>query len=100
MSCIRFSPAAQLKQLREVAPGMLTREQPASLHPASAMTESKFRRLQLLAQDPNQNIKESVAKSHNAPADVLAALARDVDESVLACLARNEHAPVDLLRLM
>lgn len=98
MSCIRFSTPAQLKQLRQVAPSMLTREQAASLHPAPAVTESKIRRLRLLAQDANPKIRESVASSHNAPADVLAALAGDADEGVRACLARNEHAPVDILR--
>ena len=98
MSCIRFSTPAQMKQLRHIPPSMLTREQAASLHPAPAITESKIRRLRLLAQDPNPKIRESVASSHNAPTDVLAALARDADEGVRACLARNEHVPVDLLR--
>ncbi|MET3769596.1 hypothetical protein ABIB15_002300 [Marisediminicola sp. UYEF4] len=98
MSCIRFSTPAQMKQLREVAPSTLTREQAASLHPAPAVTDSKIRRLRLLARDSNPKIRESVASSYNAPADVLAALARDADEGVRACLARNEHAPVDILR--
>ncbi|GAB3133805.1 hypothetical protein GCM10027057_07770 [Marisediminicola antarctica] len=100
MSCIRFSTPAQMKQLRQLAPSMLTREQAASLHPAPAVTESKIRRLRILARDPNPKIRESVASSHHAPADVLAALARDADDGVRACLARNEHAPIDLLRLL
>lgn len=100
MSCIRFSTPAQIKQLHHVAPGMLTREQAASLHPAPAVTESKIRRLRLLAQHPNRKIRESVASSYHAPADLLATLACDADEGVRTCLARNEHAPVDLLRLL
>lgn len=100
MSCIRFSTPAQMKQLRKVAPSMLTREQAASLHPAPAVTESKIRRLRLLAQDPNPKIRESVASSPHAPADVMAALARDADEGVRACLARNEHSSVGILRAL
>ena len=100
MSCIRFSTPAQMKQLRKVAPSRLTREQAASLHPAPAVTESKIRRLRLLAQALNPKIRESVASSYHAPADVVVALARDADEGVRACLARNEHTPVDLLRLL
>jgi len=98
MSCIRFSTPAQMTQLRQLAPSMLTREQAASLHPAPAVTESKIRRLRLLARDPNPKIRETVASSRYAPAEVLAALASDADDGVRACLARNEHAPVDLLR--
>ena len=98
MSCIRFSTPAQMKQLRQVAPSMLTREQAASLHPAPAVTESKIRRLRLLAQSPNPKIRESVASSPHASADLLAALAIDPDDGVRACLARNESAPVELLR--
>ena len=74
MSCIRFSTPVQIKQLREAAPSMLTREEAASLHPAQAVTDSKIRRLRLLAQHSNPKIRESVASSYNAPADVLAAL--------------------------
>jgi len=98
MSCIRFNTPAQRKQLRENAPTMLTREQAASRHPAPAVTESKIRRLRLLAEHNNPKIRESVASSYHAPADLFAALAADPDEGVRSCLARNESVPCDILR--
>jgi len=100
MSCIRFSTPAQMRQLRDVAPSMLTREQASALHPAPAVTESKIRRLRQLAGHANPKIRESVASSPHAPADLLSALAHDVEASVRGCLARNEHAPVGILRAL
>ncbi|MCU1441528.1 MAG: hypothetical protein JWP85_2525 [Rhodoglobus sp.] len=98
MSCIRFNTPAQLAQMRAMAPAMLTAEQSADLHPAPAMTESKIRRLRLLAAHPNPKIRESAASSYHTPEDVFAQLARDPDEGVRACVARNESAPCDVLR--
>jgi hypothetical protein len=98
MSCIRFNTPAQLAQMRAMAPAMLTAEQAADLHPAPTMTESKIRRLRLLAADPNPKIRESAASSYHTPEDVFAQLARDPDEGVRACVARNESAPCDVLR--
>ena len=98
MSCIRFNTPAQLAQMRAMAPAMLTAEQAAALHPAPEVTESKIQRLRLLAVDSNPKIRESVASSYHAPAEVFEALARDPDEGVRACLARNESAPCDVLR--
>jgi len=98
MSCIRFNTPAQLAQMRSMAPAMLTPEQAAALHPSPEMTESKLRRLRLLASDPNPKIRESVASSHHTPEDLFVALAADPDEGVRACVARNESAPCDVLR--
>lgn len=98
MSCIRFNTPAQLAQMRAMAPAMLTSEQAAALHPSPEMTDSKIRRLRILATDANPKIRESVASSHHAPADVFATLAADPDEGVRACVARNESAPCDVLR--
>lgn len=98
MSCIRFNPPAQRAQMRQLAPAMLTAEQAAALHPASPVTESKLRRLRLLALDENPKIRESVASSYHTPEDVFAELARDPDPGVRGCVARNEHTPCDLLR--
>lgn len=100
MSCIRFSTPAQMRQLREVAPSMLTREQASSLHPAPAVTESKLRRLTLLAGHANPKIRESVASSPHAPAGVVAALALDRDEGVRGCLARNPAVSREVLRVL
>ena len=98
MSCIRFNTPAQRRQMAAMAPAMLTAEQAAALHPAPEMTESKVRRLRLLASDPNPKIRESAASSYHTPEDVFEVLAKDPDEGVRACVARNESAPCDVLR--
>lgn len=98
MSCIRFNTPAQRAQMQRMAPRMLTPEEAAALHPAPPVTDSKIRRLRLLAAHENPKIRESVASSYHAPADLFEALARDGDEGVRACVARNEHTPCDLLR--
>lgn len=101
MSCIRFSTEAQRAQLREAIetrPAMLTPEQAASRHPVPVVTESKIRRLRILASDANPKIRESVASNRHAPDDVSASLARDPDDGVRSCLARNETVSPDVLR--
>lgn len=100
MSCIRFNTPAQLAQMRAMAPAMLTAEQAAVLHPSPDVTESKLRRLRLLAADANPKIRESVASSYNTPADVFETLAKDPDAGVRACVAKNEAAPCDVLRAL
>ncbi|GAB3806810.1 hypothetical protein GCM10028798_30310 [Humibacter antri] len=98
MSCIRFNTPAQREAMRRAAPAMLTSEEVAALHPAPPVTESKIRRLRLLATNANPKIRESVASSYNTPADLFEALARDPAEGVRACVARNEATPCDVLR--
>jgi hypothetical protein len=98
MSCIRFNTPAQRAQLAAMAPAMLTAEEAARLHPAPPVTASKIRRLRLLAESTNPKIRESVASSYHAPADLLERLAQDPDDGVRACLARNETTPCDVLR--
>jgi hypothetical protein len=98
MSCIRFNTPAQRAQLAAMAPSMLTAEEAARLHPAPPVTATKIQRLRLLAENPNPKIRESVASSYHAPADLVEKLARDADEGVRSCLARNETTPCDVLR--
>jgi hypothetical protein len=98
MSCIRFNTAAQRRQLAAMAPSMLTPEEAAAQHPAPPVTESKIRRLRLLATHENPKIRESVASSYHAPDDVIARLMADPDAGVRACLARNETVTCDVLR--
>jgi hypothetical protein len=98
MSCIRFNTPAQRAQMRELAPSMVTADEIAARHPAPPVTDSKIRRLRLLAADPNGKIRESVASSYNTPVDLFEALAHDADPGVRACVARNEAAPCDVLR--
>jgi len=98
MSCIRFNTPAQLAQMRAMAPAMLTAEQAEALHPAPEVTESKIRRLRLLAADSNPKIRERVALDYHTPLDVFEALAMDPDDGVRACVARNEATPCDVLR--
>jgi len=100
MSCIRFNTPAQLAQMRAMAPVMLTAEQAAALHPSPEVTESKLRRLRLLATHSNPKIRESVASSYNTPADLFEQLAKDPDEGVRACVAKNEATPCDVLRFL
>lgn len=98
MSCIRFNTPAQRAQLAAASPRMLTAEEAASQHPAPPVTESKIRRLRMLAQSANPKIRESVASGYYTPDDLAQQLARDSDEGVRACLARNETTSCDLLR--
>ncbi len=100
MSCIRFNTPAQRQAMRDHRPVMLTSEQAAALHPAPPVTESKIRRLRLLASDPNPKIRESAASSYHTPEDLFESLARDADEGVRACVARNESAPCAVLRFL
>ncbi|AYF99232.1 hypothetical protein [Protaetiibacter intestinalis] len=98
MSCIRFNTPAQRAQLKALAPSMVTAEEIAARHPAPEMTESKVRRLRLLAADANPKIRESAASSYHTPVEVFEALSHDSDEGVRACVARNNAAPCDVLR--
>ncbi|AYG04733.1 hypothetical protein [Gryllotalpicola protaetiae] len=98
MSCIRFNTPAQREQMRRLAPSQLTAEEIAELHPAPPVTESKIRRLRLLAANPNPKIREAVASSYHAPVDLFEKLASDPDDGVRACVARNEATPCDVLR--
>ncbi|QNE33900.1 hypothetical protein [Leifsonia shinshuensis] len=98
MSCIRFNTPAQRQAMREHRPAMLTAEEAAALHPAPEVTESKLRRLRLLAADPNPKIREAVASSYNTPLDLFETLAKDPDEGVRGCVAKNEATPCDILR--
>jgi len=98
MSCIRFNTPAAREAMRRAAPAMLSAEEAAALHPMPAITESKIRRLRLLAESENPKIRESVASSYNTPPDLFETLARDPDDGVRACVARNEATPCDVLR--
>ena len=98
MSCIRFNTPAQRQAMRDHRPVMLTPEQVAARHPAPPVTESKLRRLRLLATDPNPKIRESVASSYNTPEDLFETLSKDPDDGVRSCVARNEATPCDVLR--
>ncbi|GAB3406163.1 hypothetical protein GCM10027515_20410 [Schumannella luteola] len=98
MSCIRFNTPAQRAQLARMAPSMKTAEEIANEHPAPPVTESKIRRLRVLAESPVGKIRESVASSYHTPADVIEKLKQDPDASVRAVLARNETTPCDVLR--
>ncbi|MCL2515390.1 MAG: hypothetical protein FWD85_12150 [Microbacteriaceae bacterium] len=100
MSCIRFNTPAQREQLRRMAPSMLTPEEVAAMHPAPPVTESKLRRLRLLAADANPKIREAAASSYNTPSDLFEKLAADPDEGVRGCVARNEATPCDVLRAL
>ena len=98
MSCIRFNTPAQRAQLRALAPSMVTPEELAARHPAPPFTDSKVRRLRLLAEHGNPKIRESVASNYHSPADLFAMLAQEPYTGVRACVARNEAAPCDILR--
>jgi hypothetical protein len=98
MSCIRFNTPAQRAQMAALAPSMLTPDEVAAQHPAPPVTESKVRRLRILATDANPKIREAAASSYHTPTDLFEALAHDAEESVRACVARNTATPCDVLR--
>jgi hypothetical protein len=100
MSCIRFNTPAQRKAMQEWTPVTLTADQAAALHPAPPVTESKIRRLRLLAADENPKIRQAAASSYHVPDDLFVSLAADPDERVRASVARNESAPCDVLRTL
>lgn len=100
MSCVRFTTPAQRRQLAAMAPRMLSAEEVRARHPAPPVTASKLARLRLLARHENPKIRESVASSPHAPADVVGALAQDPDAGVRAWLARNESATCEVLRAL
>lgn len=98
MSCIRFNTPAQRRQLAANAPAMRTHDEIARHYRSPELTESKLRRLRLLAESANPKIRERVAADLHTPEDVVAALARDPDAGVRATLARNESVSCDILR--
>ncbi|HWU47923.1 MAG TPA: hypothetical protein VN133_14295 [Humibacter sp.] len=100
MSCIRFNTPAQRDAMRTAAPTRLTPEEAAALHPSPPVTETKIRRLRLLAADPDPKIREAVASSYNTPVDLFERLSADPDDGVRACVARNEATPCDVLRAL
>lgn len=100
MSCIRFNTPAQREAMRNAAPAQLSAEEAAALHPSPPVTETKIKRLRLLATNPNPKIREAVASSYNTPTDLFEALAGDPNEGVRACVARNEATPCDILRTL
>lgn len=86
--------------MRDRAPLKLTAEEAVALHPSPPVTESKIRRLRLLAKSENPKIRESVASSYHTPEDLFTLLAADPDEGVRSCVARNEATPCDILRTL
>ena len=98
MSCLHFTTAAERASLKDRTPLGLSNEDAALLHRSPPVTESKIRRLRLLAASPVPAIRQSVASSRNTPVDLFEALAVDSDASVRGCVARNDAAPEAVLR--
>lgn len=96
MSCVHFATPAQRAKLARMASAASADD--AFRHAAPPMTESKLRRLRLLAGHADPKIRESVAANRHTPPDVTARLACDPDDGVRAWLARNEAAPAEVLR--
>lgn len=97
MSCIRFNTPAQQQQLESLHTlGKDADAVAAFLSPA--VSESKIRRIRLMAEDPQPKIRESAALAYHAPDEVYQQLAHDPDEGVRQCVARNPHTPEDILR--
>jgi hypothetical protein len=98
MSCIRFNTPAQRAQMARLAPSMLTPEEVAAQHPAPPVTDSKIRRLRVLATSADPMIRASVASSYHLPEDLAETLAHDPAVEVRNWLARNETVACDILR--
>jgi hypothetical protein len=97
MSCIRFNTPAQREQLDNLRT-LGTDADAVAAFLSPAVSESKIRRIRLMAEDPQPKIRESAALSYHAPEEVYHTLANDPDEGVRQCLARNPHTPCDILR--
>ena len=98
MSCIRFNTPLQRHQLKGMAPALLTAQEAASAHTVPVMTESKLRRLRILAQHPDEKIRQSVASNRNCPPETLLSLAADPADAVRGEVAHNPTVPLGLLR--
>jgi len=93
MSCVSFGGRGWLERLRAAA----TDDQPVSTFRSPAATETKSRRVRLLAAAAEPRIRESAALSPLASEDVLRRLAEDEETSVRCCVARNGLTPPDVL---
>lgn len=103
MSCIRFNTPDQRQAMRDHRPIMRDADSArdaAAAHPAPEFTESKLRRLRLLASDAIPKIREAAASSYHIPADLFPVLVADSDEGVRGCLAHNETTPDTVLRML
>lgn len=98
MSCVSFLSAAQRAALRESDDEQLTPEEIRAVHPSPPATESKLRRIRVLAQSDDPSIRQSAALNQQCPVDVLRVLAEDTDPSVRRCVARQQRTPEPLLR--
>ena len=98
MSCVSFLSPAQRAALRESDDEQLTPEEIRAVHPSPPATESKLRRIRMLARSADPNIRQSAALNQQCPVDVLECLAEDPDPSVRRCVARQPKAPEPLLR--
>lgn len=99
MSCLHFTPDAQ-RRVWAAAPLGLSNEDAALLHSSPPMTESKLRRLRLLAESPVPGIRQSVAANPHAPRDLVSVLAHDRDATVRASVARAETSPPEVLQAL
>ena len=117
-------PSPATRRCVTTAPSMLTAEEAAALHPAPPVTESKIRRLRLLAaehepEDPRERREQlphsgrpvrdarratrtrSCAPASPAtrrrPCDVLRSLADDESETVRGWVAVNFFVPADVM---
>lgn len=97
MSCVHFTPDAQ-RRVWASAPLGLSNEDAALLHSSPPVTESKLRRLRLLALSPEPGIRQSVAGNPHTPIDLIGVLAQDREASVRASVARSEAAPPGVLQ--
>lgn len=96
MSCIRFNTEAQRKQLKYA----VSVDEPIASWLSPDVTDSKTKRIHMMAQDRNPKIRESAALSINLPIATAWLLAQDKSDNVRSCLARNENVPEGVLRLL
>lgn len=93
MSCVSFGGRGWLERLRVAADD----PRPVAEFLSPEHSESKVRRIRLLAVSSDPVIRESAALSYLAPVEVLTDLANDKQVGVRCCVARNHSTPVDVL---
>lgn len=98
MSCVTFLTPAQRAALHDAGDEQLSPAEIAAQHPSPPVTDSKLRRLRLLARQTDPKIRQSAALNHHCPAELLAELADDDDVSVRCCVARQANSPDGLLQ--
>ena len=96
MSCIRFNTSPQREQMRALVDENRS-DDPVAQFLSPAVTDSKITRLRAMAKDPEESVRECLARNPKVPCDVLRTLASDRSERVRSFVAVNYWVPEDAM---